>query len=208
MRRSVFTGLFVCMALALGVRTASAQALPVFGRGTVDLFLDLHRIPGDSTDSQHRGQIDVFTFSHTTSQTGTVLVGAGAGKASVGDLVFTKGVDSASPKLFLACCKGETLARAVLSARKPTGRLRSDFLVITLRDVIISSYTITGGQDGQPMEQVSLNFGAIEYEYRVQKPDGLLGGVIKAGWDVRGGQPRAANEGEPGKDVSPVVTPK
>lgn len=34
------------------------------------------------------------------------------------------------------------------------------------------------------MEQVSLNFGKIEYKYKEQKPDGSLGGEVIGGWDV------------------------
>jgi type VI secretion system secreted protein Hcp len=32
---------------------------------------------------------------------------------------------------------------------------------------------------------VSLNFSKIEYEYKEQKPDGTLGGTVKAGYDVK-----------------------
>jgi type VI protein secretion system component Hcp len=34
------------------------------------------------------------------------------------------------------------------------------------------------------MEQVSFNFARIDFEYRLQKPDGTLSSPVKAGWDV------------------------
>lgn len=36
-----------------------------------------------------------------------------------------------------------------------------------------------------PQDQVSLNFAKIEVEYKEQKPDGTLGGAVKAGWDLK-----------------------
>ncbi len=35
------------------------------------------------------------------------------------------------------------------------------------------------------MDQISLNYSKIEYEYREQQPDGTLGGPIKAGYDLK-----------------------
>ncbi len=36
--------------------------------------------------------------------------------------------------------------------------------------------------------QISLNFSKIEFEYKEQKPDGTLGGAVKAGYDVKSQQ--------------------
>jgi type VI secretion system secreted protein Hcp len=36
-----------------------------------------------------------------------------------------------------------------------------------------------------PLDHISLNFAKIEFEYKEQKPDGSLGGTVKAGWDVK-----------------------
>jgi type VI protein secretion system component Hcp len=36
-----------------------------------------------------------------------------------------------------------------------------------------------------PRDHISLNFAKIEFEYKEQKPDGSLGGTVKAGWDVK-----------------------
>jgi type VI secretion system secreted protein Hcp len=35
-----------------------------------------------------------------------------------------------------------------------------------------------------PIDQFSMNFGKIEWEYKPQKPDGSLDSPIKTGWDV------------------------
>jgi type VI secretion system secreted protein Hcp len=36
-----------------------------------------------------------------------------------------------------------------------------------------------------PRDHISLNFSKVEFEYKEQKPDGSLGGTVKAGWDVK-----------------------
>ena len=57
---------------------------------------------------------------------------------------------------------------------------------IKFSDCLVSSFQ-TGGSAGDiiPVDQISVNFAKIEYEYKEQKPDGSLGGAIKAGYDVK-----------------------
>ena len=95
-------------------------------------------------------------------------------------------VSKASPKLFLACATGQHIKKAVLVCRK-AGKDQQEFLKTTFTDILVSSFQ-TGGSghsDVLPMEQLSLNFAKIEIEYKEQKPDGSLGGAIKAGYDVK-----------------------
>ena len=41
------------------------------------------------------------------------------------------------------------------------------------------------GGGAETSDQCSLNFAKIEFEYKEQKPDGTLGGAVKAGYDVK-----------------------
>src|SRR5262249_34909915 len=91
----------------------------------------------------------------------------------------------ATPTLFLACVTGQHIKKAVLTCRKAGGK-QEEYLKITLTDVLVSSYTVGHGHDHErPIDQVSLNFGKIEKEYREQKPDGSLGPPVKTGFDVK-----------------------
>ena len=36
-----------------------------------------------------------------------------------------------------------------------------------------------------PVDQVSLNFAKIEYEYKPQKADGMLDSPVKTGYDLK-----------------------
>jgi type VI secretion system secreted protein Hcp len=64
-----------------------------------------------------------------------------------------------------------------------------EYLKIKLTDVLISSYkehASTQKGDENPLEQISLNFSKVEYQYQPHRPDGKAeGGSIVAGWDVK-----------------------
>ena len=153
-----------------------------------DYFLKLDGIDGESTDDKHKGEIDILSWSFGANQMGTHSGGGGggAGKVSVQDLHVVLKVNKASPKLLLACCNGQHITKAILTARK-AGKEQQEYLKITLSDVLVSSYTTggSGGGDPIPTEQVSLNFAKIEMEYKEQKADGTLGGPIKTTWDLK-----------------------
>jgi len=154
----------------------------------VDYFLKLDGIDGESHDSKHKGSIDVESWSWGETQSGTHSGGGGggAGKVSMQDFHFVMKVNKASPKLFLACADGEHIKKAVLTCRK-AGKEQQEFLKVTMSDLLVSSFQ-TGGSgqsDIVPTDQISLNYSKIEFEYKEQKPDGTLGGSVKAGYDLK-----------------------
>jgi type VI secretion system secreted protein Hcp len=53
--------------------------------------------------------------------------------------------------------------------------------------LLVSSYQIAGSEtaDTVPMDQVSLNFSKIKFEYKAQRPDGSLDAPVTTGWDVQ-----------------------
>jgi type VI secretion system secreted protein Hcp len=155
--------------------------------GAVDYFLKLEGIEGESHDSKHKNEIELLSWSFGATQSGTMHTagGGGAGKVAMQDLTVSKLVDKASPKLLLACANGEHITKATLVARK-AGKEQQEYYKITLTDVLVSGYNTSGhSQSGLPLDQISLNFGKIECEYKEQKIDGSLGGVIKTGYDLK-----------------------
>lgn len=154
----------------------------------VDYFLKIDGIDGESQDSKHKGDIDLVSWSWGESQSGTHSGGGGggAGKVSMQDFHFVMKVNKATPKLFHACASGEHIKKAVLVCRK-AGKEQQEFLKYTFTDLLVSSYQTGGSAHGDeiPNEQVSLNYAKVEVEYKEQKPDGTLGGAVKAGWDLK-----------------------
>ena len=152
----------------------------------VDYFLKIEGIDGESTDAKHKNEIDVLSWSWGESNVGSGATtgGRGAGKVSMEDFVVTMEANKASPKLALSCASGEHIKSAKLTCRKAGGE-QQEYMTVTLSDVLISSYQHGGsGGDVIPIDQFSMNFGKIEWEYKPQKPDGSLDSPIKTGWDV------------------------
>jgi type VI secretion system secreted protein Hcp len=130
-----------------------------------DAFLKIDGIDGESTDRRHPREIQVLSFSWGVSNSGAGHVGGGggAGKVSVQDLHIMKEVDKATPKLMLACATGKHIAKAVLTLRKSGGDRSEAYLKITMEDVLISSYQVSGSGGGST-DSVSFVFGKITVE--------------------------------------------
>ena len=154
----------------------------------VDYFLKIKGIEGESKDSKHSNEIDVLSFSWGETQTGTHAGGGGggAGKVSMQDFHFVMKTNKASPKLLLACANGEHIPEAIMVCRK-AGKDQQDFMKLKFYDLLVSSYQTGGSSTGDeiPMDQISLNYAKIEYEYREQNADGTMQGPIKAGYDLK-----------------------
>ena len=157
-----------------------------------DIFLKIDGIKGESSDAQHREEIEAASFSWGASQQGTTSAGggAGAGKASFQDLHVVMNVSQASPQLFLACAEGRHIKTAVLTCRKAGGRDQRDFLMFTLSDVLVVSYLTEGqAEDSVPLDEVSFKSAQVKIEYRPQKADGSLGASVTTGWNLKTNEP-------------------
>jgi type VI secretion system secreted protein Hcp len=151
---------------------------------TVDYFLKIDGIPGESQDKTHKNDIQLSSFSWGASNMGTMAVGGGggAGRVQFQDFSVVMGVNKASPKLMLACANGEHIKSAILVCRK-AGKEQQEYLKYTFTDLLVSKF-FSGGTDVMPTEEISINFSKVEMEYKEQKADGTLGGSIKAHYDV------------------------
>jgi type VI secretion system secreted protein Hcp len=165
---------------------------------SVDYFLKIDGIDGESQDKTHGKEIELMGFNWSEAQSGTFAAagGGGAGRVKMNDFVFTQRTNKATPKLLLACATGQHIKSVVLTCRKAGGG-QQDFFKATMSDVLVSGFNIAAGDldtdddhaqkagDEIPLETVSLNFAKIEVEYHPQKSDGSLDGPVKAGYDLK-----------------------
>jgi type VI secretion system secreted protein Hcp len=164
----------------------------VIAQANADYFLKLDGIPGESKDSVHAGEIDISTFDHVAHNAGASAKGggSGAGKVDLGDFLFTKLVDKASPRLFQSCASGTPISSAVLTVRKAGGS-QQEYLVYTLTDAVVSSYehgaSGEAAEETVPTEKFALNFSTIKVEYKEQKADGTLSGTTTGSWNLKTG---------------------
>src|SRR5262245_10140609 len=136
----------------------------------LDTFLKLGDLKGESVVKGFEDHIQVLAWSWGLSQTGTTHsgTGGGAGKVNVQDLSFTHFLDTSSPRLIEACCKGKHYDKATLVMRKAGGD-PLNYLTIKLADIIVTSVSggASGGED-QQTENVTLNFASFEISYQAQ----------------------------------------
>jgi type VI secretion system secreted protein Hcp len=152
-----------------------------------DYFLKIDGIEGESQDPQHKGEIELESFSWSEAQPERPTGAAGgAGKVSMSDFQFTMLFNKASLPLLLAVASGQHIKSAVLSATGLVGKSNQTYLTYKFTDLLISSYRTDSPVDqGPPVDQVSFNFGQIQVEYSPQLPTGALGSPVQVGWDVR-----------------------
>ena len=154
----------------------------------VDVFLKIDEVPGESQDSQHKGEIDVLAWSWGVSNSGTFHLGggAGAGKANFQDLTITKYVDKASPSFMNSCASGAHYSKATMVGRKSAGTEKLEYFTIVMDKIFVSSYHTggSGGGDDRITETVTLNFAEVEVKYIEQTEKGGKGAQPKFKWKI------------------------
>ena len=153
---------------------------------TIDCYLKIDGIEGESKHKGAEGQIEVQTFDWDGSNAGNPSVGGGSGqgKAHPGMFTFSHYYDKASPTLAKSCASGKHLATAKLTVSK-AGEGQKEFLTVTMKQVTVTHIAVGGSMGGELRETVSLLYADIEFEYKPQDDKGALGGAVKFGWDVR-----------------------
>ncbi len=157
----------------------------------IDMFLKLSTIPGESQDDKHKEWIEILSYSHGVSQrsAGSRSSGgaASSGRCDHSDLSVVKTLDKASPKLALACCKGDHIPEVKLELCRATGD-KQKYMEYKLTDVIVSGVRPGGsaqGGDSLPLEEVAFNYGKIEWIYtETDHKTGKGKGDVKTHWDV------------------------
>jgi type VI secretion system secreted protein Hcp len=153
-------------------------------------FLKIDGIEGESTDSKHKGQIEVLSYSHHISQAGGAASsrtgGVTGSRVDLGDFSITKVVDKSTPNLFKYCANGKHIPSVVLEVTSANEQAHT-YMKYTLSDVVIAS--VRGGGSGnsegeRPLEEVSFRFSKIEWQYTPFDNKGTPGGPVNASWDA------------------------
>ncbi|HEY3382760.1 MAG TPA: type VI secretion system tube protein Hcp, partial [Vicinamibacterales bacterium] len=130
-------------------------------------YLKIGAVAGESTAAGHVGWIEVDPVRWQTVPP-AVPPGpapAGVAKGGPGIVGLTKKVDKASPALQKAALTGQQFPAATLEV---PGGTAGGSLKYELKNVMVSSIHAGGGGGGQPTEQFTLNFSAVELQYPAQ----------------------------------------
>ena len=172
----------ITMAVAAASTTTTATA-------ALDIFLKIGDIKGESTDAKHKGEIDVLAWSWgfvgpSRNSPGVPQRPVGPPKeACAQSISFTKFTDAASPLLMANAALGTNIPSATLAVRR--SEQAEDFLLMTLKDVIISGIS-SGGSGGEdiPTENVTLSYSTARVAVKSGGSKGEVGDAVEA--DVPG----------------------
>ena len=150
------------------------------------IFLKIGDIKGESTDSKHKDQIEVFSWSWGVTNPSTVGPGGGGavGKPSFHDLNFTHRYDRAAPLLWRACAVGQHFTEATLVGTMQ-GKGPQDYLIAKMSDVVVTSASASDSSGGDAMEAVGVKFAKVDVEYKPQKADGSFDASVRFKYDIK-----------------------
>lgn len=156
-----------------------------------DAFLKIKDIPGESQDSKHKEWIEILSYSHGVSQLTSGSASSGGGRSAERcdhqDVSIVKTLDKASPKLNLFCCNGAHISEVIIELCRATGD-KQKYMEYKLSDVLVTSVRPGGsskGGDSLPLEEVSFNYGKIEWIYTAtDHKTGKPAGDVKTNWSV------------------------
>ena len=157
-----------------------------------DAFLKIDGIPGESTDDKHKDWIEILSYSWGVSQPGSGVAstagGASSQRADFQDFSIVKQLDKSSPKLALACAKGDHIKEVKVELCRAGGD-KMVYMEYKMSNVMISSVRRGGsaqGGENVPLEEIGFDYGKIEWTYTQQKrEDGSGGGKVSAYWDLQ-----------------------
>ena len=149
-------------------------------------------IEAGSTASEHKNEIEVLSWSHGFTQpTSPTRSTAGAGtveQASHHNMSFTKYLDAATHSLLKYCWSGKQIGKATLTCYRASGAEDNkpvEYLKVVMEHVVIANYSVSGGPGDIPVENVSLDYGIVQYTYADQKEsDGTGEGAKPAKHDL------------------------
>src|SRR5215212_1135150 len=135
-------------------------------------------VKGSTSASEHKDEIEVLSWSHGFVQpTNPARSTAGGGtveQATHQNLTFTKYLDAATQTILLNCWSGKQFKKATLTCYRADGAKDNKpekYLEVAMQHVIISNYSISGGPGDLPVENVSLDYGIIQYNYVDRKKE-------------------------------------
>ena len=149
-------------------------------------YLKFDGVDGEVKDSKHEMWIDVLSFSQTiTRDSEGSSSGAARQRAGVtfGDIVVVKELDKSSPKLAESIAMGKVFPKVDIHLTSSAGT----YYTYELKNVMVTSYSINGGADDRPTEEVSINFEEIKVTYTEYDPEGKSKGKVEYTWKVEEG---------------------
>lgn len=152
-------------------------------------YIKFDGVDGEATDKEHKDWINLLSFQQTISRESSATSGSTRARSSAvfEDIVLTKQLDKSTPKLQEAIATGKVYPSVEFELAADYGGSRATYLKYELKNVMVTSYSISGGADGVPTEQFSLNFEEIKVTYTEFDSSGTSKGNVETTWKVEEG---------------------
>ena len=146
-----------------------------------DYYLLIAGVNGESQASGMTNCIELDSWSWGASNPASLGgKGLAAGKASLADFTCSFALEAASYAIVGNLTKGTHIATVTFTGRKTGGGgTPYNYLVITMSNCFLTSFSTGGGSSGVPPASLSLAYEKIQYQYYTQ--DTASGAVSLAG---------------------------
>lgn len=139
-------------------------------------YLRIGDIAGESQQVDHEDEIDIYDISwgleHGSPSSGRLRSRA---RTDVGPLTIRKHYDASSPYIAEAVDRGKRFKELVVTVSKQTDDNSLDYLIITMENVVISSYAFGEDDDGILGEEMEIDFKSVTLKYTVLNENGIGG---------------------------------
>lgn len=181
LRGVVFVGIASGMILAVGIAASTKT----------ECYINIKGVRGNATEKSHKDWVVVRNFSHgirgmpPSSSLATTKPARTYGKAMAGEFTIIKAIDLASPSLSQMCLRSMRIPQVKLEQRWVMAD-KTVYMIVVLQNVLVSSVQPSGSSgEPAPTEEVTFNYGSIEWEYSTSDPgEGREDGNIDSEWDI------------------------
>jgi type VI secretion system secreted protein Hcp len=138
------------------------------------MFLKIPGVTGEASDAEHKGEIEVVSWSWGFKSPPEVVTGQARGRTQYDELLIGKRVDQSTPTLMTFLKNNKPIDTAKLTVRK-AGKEPLEYFSIELSSVRITSIN-TESQAFELVEKVTLGFNKVVVTYTPQGTTGAKGG--------------------------------
>ena len=148
-------------------------------------------VEGQVTEADHGGWIEINVFGGGAARNVESRIGSGESRTisqpMVNDIQLSKMNDKATIAIFKSSLSGKS-GEALIHFTQSFGDALRTYYEITLTDTIISSHSMSAGEDGLIMESLSLNFTKMEHRNTPHDASGNPGGAQTGAYDMATGE--------------------
>lgn len=134
------------------------------------IYLKLGDIKGNVTADGYADHIGIDSFSFGVGRAISMEAGRTANREAsrpnVSEVTISKMADNSVNSLFKESTVGSKGLEAIFKFVRTGADKLDEYMTITLKNALVSSYSLSAGGDGAPMESVSFSYTEIEVSYK------------------------------------------